>query len=376
MTLHSLIQTPLHEEHVQRGGRLVEYAGHRLPLRFEGVVREHEAVRTAVGLFDVSHMGRLRVAGSGALDVVNQFITNDLARIVDGQALYSCACAEDGGIVDDLIVYRTRPGEVMVVCNAANRSEVATRLAGLMSGDAEFADVTSETCLLAVQGPRAFELLARVGAPSSFRSELGKFRVAEVELLTRPCTVARTGYTGEDGVEVFCSAEHAPELWRQLLSRGQELGARPVGLAARDTLRLEACLPLYGNEIDRETNPFEARLGWTVRLDKPRFVGKEALARLQAQPLERKLVGFQMVGRGVARHGYALVDAAGSELGRCTSGAPSPTLGQSVGLGYVPPDHAGVGRSLIVDCRGRRVEARLVRTPFYRRPSETGVAVH
>jgi aminomethyltransferase len=218
-----------------------------------------------------------------------------------------------------------------------------------------------------VQGPRALELLAKLGSSIDVARELPSFHVRPTRIAGIDCLLARTGYTGEDGVELVCPAERAVELWRRLIEQGRALGVEPVGLGARDTLRLEARLALYGNEIDETTNPFEAGLGWVVKLGKSDFIGKAALERIHRAPLARKLVGFEMVGRGIARHGYPLLDAAGAVIGVCTSGSPSPTLSQSIGLGYVPPALGELGTPLGVDCRGRAIDARVVKTPFYKR---------
>lgn len=362
-------RTPLYPEHEARGARFVPYAGWRMPVQYRGVSEEHHAVRRAVGLFDVSHMGRLELEGQDALHVIDGAITNDLTRLSVGQALYTCCCDESGGIMDDLIVYRTGRSKVLVVCNASNLDKISAHLGGLASGRCEYEDISARTCLIAVQGPRALELLGASGVELSVSSDLPSFHIKETSVLGIPCWMARTGYTGEDGVEIVCDAAQALGLWRGLLERGAALGVEPIGLAARDTLRLEARLALYGNEIDASTNPFEAGLGWTVKLDAEPFIGKEALARAKERGLERQLVGFEMVGRGIARHGYPIVDASGARLGHCTSGAPSPTLGTSIGLGYVPLTHAAPGTELTIDCRGRAVPARVVKTPFYRRPT-------
>jgi aminomethyltransferase len=233
---------------------------------------------------------------------------------------------------------------------------------------AEVRDVSDETALLALQGPRALQILAAAGSSIDVAQALPSFRLSRARVAGVDCTLARTGYTGEDGVEVFCAWGDAVRVWRALAAAGSAAGLEPAGLGARDTLRLEVRLSLYGNEIDESTNPFEAGLGWTVKLDGDDFIGRAALRALKAQPLSRKLCGFEMVGKGIARHGYALLDEAGASIGVCTSGGPSPTLGVSIGLGYVPPERAAVGASLWVDCRGKRIEARVVRTPFYRRP--------
>lgn len=365
----SLEKTPLFAEHEALGARFVPYAGWRMPVQYRGVSEEHHAVRRAVGLFDVSHMGRLVFEGPRAVELVDSAVTNDFSRVEPGRALYTCCCNERGGILDDLIVYRLAAERVLVVCNAANREKIAGHLSALARGRASFDDRSGRTCLVAVQGPRALELLTSLGCDLSLPEGLPPFHIREARLMGLGVSLARTGYTGEDGVEIIVDNAGAPSLWRALLERGQALGAQPVGLAARDTLRLEARLSLYGNELDEATNPFEAGLGWTVKLDAGEFIGKAALVRIKQEGPARQLVGFEMVGRGIARHGYAITSPSGGALGVCTSGAPSPTLGKNIGLGYVPPSHAAVGTELAIDCRGRAVAARVVKTPFYRRPS-------
>jgi len=367
----TLAVTPLIGEHEALGARFVPYAGWRMPVQYRGVSEEHHAVRRAVGLFDVSHMGRLVFSGPRALEVVSGAITNDLSRLQPGQALYTCCCNERGGILDDLIVYRLQAGggpeRVLVVCNAANRSKIVAHLSALAAGRADFEDQSADTSLIAVQGPRALELLGSLGAELALPAALPPFHVRETRVAGLACTLARTGYTGEDGVEIVIANAAAASLWRGLLERGQALGVEPIGLAARDTLRLEARLSLYGNELDETTNPFEAGLGWTVKLGSHDFIGKAALVELERRPRERVIVGFEMVGRGIARHGYPILDAQGKAIGVCTSGAPSPTLSKSIGLAYVPPAYAALGSEFSVDCRGRAIAARVVKTPFYRR---------
>jgi aminomethyltransferase len=340
-----------------------------MPLQYDGIVAEHHAVRSQAGLFDVSHMGRLRFRGERALECVNRLITNDLERAVDGQALYTCACNEAGMILDDLIVYRSSATDVRVVCNASNRDKIVEHFTREVGTLCQFWDETEATALVALQGPRAFDVLGKA-APElgDLSSTLGSFRFATFDIAGITCSVARTGYTGEDGVELFSSADAAVALWKALIDAGVDFGLRPVGLGARDTLRLEARLALYGNDIDEATHPLEAGLGWTVKLDKPAFIGKDALSAIKAKGLSRRLVGFEMLGRGIARHGYPLLDARHASIGTTTSGAPSPTLGKNIGLGYVPLEHTAVGSELRVDCRGKHIEARVVATPFYKRP--------
>ncbi|HKO92675.1 MAG TPA: glycine cleavage system aminomethyltransferase GcvT [Polyangiaceae bacterium] len=365
-------RTALYAEHEALGARFVPYAGWRMPVQYRGVTEEHQAVRSAVGLFDVSHMGRLELEGPEAIAVVDGAITNDLRRLSPGQALYTCCCAEDGGIQDDLIVYVLDRARVLVVCNASNRTKIASHLAGLAQGRCQFRDASDQSSLIAVQGPRALELISALGSSLRLPEDVPPFHLRETALLGQPCSIARTGYTGEDGVEIVYPVGHAVALWRALLEAGREWGVQAVGLAARDTLRLEARLALYGNEIDATTNPLEAGLGWTVKFDGREFIGKAALQRAKAEGLPRRLVGFEMTGRGIARHGYPLSSLDGKAFGVCTSGAPSPTLGVNIGLGYVPVSHAELGTELLVDCRGRAVTARVVKTPFYRRSPSPG----
>jgi aminomethyltransferase len=362
-----LLRTPLYAEHVSLGARIVPFAGWEMPVQYKGVTDEHRAVRTAAGIFDVSHMGELVLRGEHAGAVVDYLITNDASRLVDGQALYTCACNEQGTILDDLIVYRVDAESWLIVCNASNREKMAAHFARYAKDHCDFEDASDRTALVALQGPRAFDVLALAGGDGPALVQLGSFRFRDAIVANVRCTVARTGYTGEDGVEIFCAPDDAPQLFRTLVTLGRPLGLEPAGLAARDTLRLEARLSLYGNDIDETTSPLEAGLGWVVKLAKPLFIGKEALEGVKAAGLARKLVGFEMVGRGIARHGYPLCDAEGRPVGVCTSGSPAPTVGKNIGLGYVPTAMAEVGTRLMVDCRGKLIEAVVAKTPFYKR---------
>jgi aminomethyltransferase len=347
---------------------MVPFTGWDMPIQYSGIVDEHQAVRTAAGLFDVSHMGELGLRGEFSGHVVDYLVTNDVKKLADGQAMYTCACNDQGTILDDLIVYRRAPDDWLVVCNASNREKMSSHFARAAAGHCEFADRSDATGLIALQGPRAFDVLAAIasggGAPLA---DLPRFHFRDATVAGLPVTVARTGYTGEDGVEIFCAWDDAPALWRALLGAGAPAGVKPIGLGARDTLRLEARLSLYGNDIDETTHPFEAGLGWAVKLGKGDFIGRAALERAQAAPPGRKLVGFEMVGRGIARHGYPLRGVDGAEIGRCTSGSPGPTVGKNIGLGYLPGGMSAVGTPFSVDCRGKNIEAVVVPTPFYKR---------
>jgi aminomethyltransferase len=367
MTEPALRRTPLYDSHVALGGRMVPFAGWMMPVQYTGIVDEHQAVRTAAGLFDVSHMGELEMRGEYALQVVNYLVTNDVAKLADGQALYTCCCNAKGVILDDLIIYRAAYDRLLIVCNASNRDKISKLFATAAEHHCEFHDRSDETALIALQGPRAFEVLDKAGDDAAKLKELGSFRFRDAVVAGVRCTAARTGYTGEDGVEIFCAWNDAPALWKALLDLGGAIGVKPAGLGARDTLRLEARLSLYGNDIDETTNPIEAGLSWVVKMGKGDFVGRGAIEEIMKKPLPRRLVGFEVTGRGIARHGYPLRDVDGREVGVCTSGSPGPTVGKNIGLGYLPASMAEVGARFLVDCRGKNVEAVVAKTPFYRR---------
>ncbi|HKE20101.1 MAG TPA: glycine cleavage system aminomethyltransferase GcvT [Kofleriaceae bacterium] len=367
-TTAALRRTPLHRLHVASGAKMVEFGGWEMPLQYQGIVAEHRAVRSAVGLFDVSHMGEVALRGPAAGDAVQRLITNDAAKLEDGSALYTVMCLPDGGIVDDCIVYRRAADDYMIIVNASN---AAKDLAWVRqhAGAAAVTDESDETALIAVQGPAAVALCARL-AEAADLAGVGRFHFARCRIAGVPCLAARTGYTGEDGFELACPADRAADLWSALLAEGAADGVQPIGLGARDTLRLEARLCLYGNDIDETTTPLEAGLGWVVKLDAGDFVGRDALARQKVAGVKRSLVGFRIDGRGIARHGYAIVDRAlegDPVIGQVTSGTTGITVGGAIGMGYVPVSHAAAGRELTVDCRGKDVTAHIVKGPFYQR---------
>jgi aminomethyltransferase len=362
-----LKETPLHAAHLALGARMVPYAGFEMPVQYSSIIEEHRTVRGAVGLFDLSHMGELHLSGPEALAFARYAVVSDPGLLEPGQAQYSMLCAADGGIIDDLIVYRVEDG-YLVVCNAANHDAVAAQLESLRAhGDFEVTveDRSDETALIAPQGPRSPELLARLTELDL--ASLGNYRSRPSRVGGIDCLVARTGYTGEDGFELFCSARRATRLWDALLEAGADLGLRPCGLGSRDTLRLEAGMPLYGNELDRTVNPYEANLGRVVKMEKGEFVGRSALAAVQQIGPRRKLVGLVMRDDAIARHGYP-VRVAGSEVGTVTSGTLSPTLGQRIAMAYLPAADAVVGGEVEVVVRDRPHPAEQVKLPFYRRP--------
>jgi aminomethyltransferase len=336
-----------------------------MPVQYEGIKKEHEAVRQRAGLFDVSHMGEILVEGPNAVAAVDRLVTNDVAKLDVGRALYTVCCNESGLILDDLIVYRLEAEKILVVCNASNRDKIVAHFAKNLSLETPWNDVSDAWALLALQGPSARAIMNDLGAPEALLG-LGSFDVARATVAGVDLWAARTGYTGEDGFELFCANEDAVTLWRAILAAGQPHGLQPVGLGARDTLRLEARLMLYGNDIDEHTHPFEAGLGWVVKLDAGDFIGREALRAIKAAGFDRKLVGFEMTERGIARHGYPIL-AGGERVGEVTSGSPGPTVGRNIGLGYVPKALSKVGTALGIEIRGKQVGAVVVTTPFYKR---------
>lgn len=338
-----------------------------MPVQYEGIVKEHRAVRERVGLFDVSHMGELELTGPGAVELTDSLVTNAVSALPVGKALYTVCLNENATILDDLIIYRRGEEKILIVCNASNHAKIRDHVQAAAKDRCTFVDRSAETSLLALQGPLAEATLR--GAGGSDLANLEFFHIGEGNVAGVPCVVARTGYTGEDGFELFCANADAPALWQGLLDAGSEHGIAPTGLGARDTLRLEAKLALYGNDIDETTHPYEAGLGWVVKPDHGDFVGREKLLALKEAGLTRKLVGFEMVGRGIGRHGYPIValDTPNEVIGTVTSGSPSPTLGKNIGLGYVPLASAKRGTRFGIQIRGKVIEAVVVKTPFYKR---------
>ena len=364
-------RTPLHDIHVALGGRMVPFAGYEMPIQYRSIIEEHNAVRSAVGLFDLSHMGELLVRGPEALAFTRYAVVSDPARLEPGQAQYSMLCAEDGGIIDDLILYRTDEG-YLFVCNAANHDAVVDQLAGLQQRgdfDAEVEDRSERTALIAPQGPHAAALLS--GLTDLDLTGLAYYHALTGKVAGTDCLVARTGYTGEDGFELFCDARRAKALWETLTEAGEPYGLRACGLGSRDTLRLEAGMPLYGNELDRRTNPYEANLGRVVKLDKGEFMGRAALGAIQQAGPQRKLVGLVMRDNAVARQGYPVL-VEGKAVGTVTSGTASPTLHERIAMAYVPASAAAVGNGVEVVVRERPYAAEQVKLPFYRRPRPDG----
>lgn len=361
-------RTPLYAIHRTLGARMTEFGGFAMPVQYAGILAEHRAVRAAAGLFDLSHMGEFEVRGPGAVAMLERALSNSAARLVDGQAQYTIMCADDGGTIDDLIVYRRAPDHYMLCVNAANIAVDWAQLAGLRPPDAALEDVSGGTGLIAIQGPHAAAILAPLTRLEL--SRLGRFRTAEGEVAGVTGLVARTGYTGEDGFELFVKADHACRLYEAILAAGAPAGLAPCGLGARDTLRMEAGLPLYGHELDRQTSPLEAGLGTFVRFGHG-FVGEAALAAQRARGLRKKLIGLRTDdGKSIARQGYALLRGE-TRVGVVTSGTFAPTFARPLAMAYVDTaggiDAAGPDVRLTVAIRAHRVDVTVLPLPFYRR---------
>jgi glycine cleavage system T protein (aminomethyltransferase) len=363
-------ETPLASRHDALGARMIEFAGWRMPVQYTSILEEHRAVRERVGLFDLSHMGELVVEGPGAGDGLAGAVVTDPPSLEVGRAHYSMLCAPDGGVLDDLIIYRLADDRFMVVANAANAQVVSDALAERLDGSrAVLDDQSLATGLVAVQGPRSIDVVRPLTDVDL--SALKYYAIAEGHVAGIPAHVARTGYTGEDGFEVFVDTGRTGELWDALLDGVRAAGGLPVGLGARDTLRLEAGMPLYGNELDPTTTPYDAGLGRIVKLGKPGdFVGRAALESVAEHGPKRRLVGLVVEGRGIARHGYPVMTAE-ARTGVVTSGAPSPTLGVPIAMAYVAPADGEPDTMLEIEIRDARVPARVVPLPFYRRSERT-----
>ena len=359
-----LKRTPLYDAHVKAGARMVPFGGWEMPVQYTGIIDEHRTVRRAVGLFDVSHMGEFEIEGPDALAVLQYLTTNDVGALEEGQVQYSVLCYPNGTIVDDLTVYRLGPDRFMLTVNAGNIDKDWTWVnqSTERGTKARWRNVSAETGLIAVQGPKAEALVGRVATRDV--TKIGYYRFARGTVADVPALVSRTGYTGEDGFELYVAAADSARLWAALLEAGRADGAAPIGLGARDTLRLEMKYALYGNDIDETTNALEAGLGWVVKPAKGDFIGRDALEKIRAEGVRRKLVGLEMVDKAVARHGYA-VHKDGRQVGVVTSGSYGPSVNRYIAMAYVETALATVGTALDVEIRGQAKAARIVRTPFY-----------
>jgi aminomethyltransferase len=368
-TAPELKRTPLNSAHRQMGGRMVDFGGWDMPVQYPaGTIEEHLRTRTHAGLFDVSHMGEIDVRGPDAIAFVNRLTSNDVRKLIDGQAQYTALTTPEGTIIDDLLVYRLAADHLLLVVNAGTTDKDWEWIKSHHSGESvELNNVSSDYCQIALQGPDAESILQTLTGVPLAEIKYYHFTPGSVDGVQG--IVSRTGYTGEDGFEVYAPADRAEQLWNKILDAGKTgtpTGVLPCGLAARNTLRLEAGMALYGNDIDETTTLLEANLGWICKLDKGDFIGRDSLARQKAEGVQRKLVGFEVTERGIARdHQDVLIDD--ECVGQVTSGSPAPFLKKNIGLTYVPVAHANVGQQIQIDVRGKLVGAQLVKTPFYKR---------
>jgi aminomethyltransferase len=361
-------KTPLYDAHVRAGGRIVPFAGFLMPVSFEGIVAEHAKVRTAVGLFDVSHMGEISITGPGAVAFADRVVTNSVAKLAAGQICYTVACNERGTVLDDLLVYKFSDDRVLLVVNAVNVDKIFRHVKSLEAPGLEIRDLTPAVGQIAVQGPRSRELLMRAEFCKSAREAIAGmkyYRFISYTLRGEEIILSRTGYTGEHGYEIYLPAGSTTGVWEELLAIGKDLGVGPIGLGARDTLRFEPCLCLYGHELDEETSPLEAGLSWLVKLSKENFLGRGALLAEKERGPARKLIGVELAGRQIARQGFSVLQN-GTKIGAVTSGTFAPTLGRSLALALVSSAAKTELGGFAIDVRGKAAEAAATPIPFYR----------
>ncbi|OCX51278.1 glycine cleavage system protein T [Mucilaginibacter sp. PPCGB 2223] len=356
--------TALTNVHIASGAKMVPFAGYNMPVQYAGINAEHETVRKAVGVFDVSHMGEFILKGNNALDLIQRVTSNDASKLYDGKVQYSCLPNEDGGIVDDLLVYRIDEKTYMLVVNASNIEKDWNWISKYNTNGVDMKDISDRTSLLAVQGPKAAEALQSLtdidlGSMEYYTFNKGKFAGVDNVI------VSATGYTGAGGFEIYVDNKDAEHVWNAVFKAGEPFGIKPIGLGARDTLRLEMGFCLYGNDIDDTTSPLEAGLGWVTKFNKE-FTNSEALQQQKAAGIKRKLVGFEMIDRGIPRHDYEITDAGGNLIGRVTSGTQSPSLQKGIGMGYVDTAFAKEGTEIFVKIRDNQVKAVVVKPPFYK----------
>ncbi len=358
------MKTPLYDCHVQSEGKIVPFAGYLLPVQYKsGVIAEHMAVRNAAGLFDVSHMGEVIIKGKDAINNIQMLVTNDCSTMKDGQVRYSPMCNEEGGVIDDLLIYRINEEKYLIIVNASNRQKDVEWMRAHLSGDVELMDISDEMALIALQGPQSKTILSKLANVEELPTKYYTFK-ENVDVSGISSMISKTGYTGEEGYEICCKNEDAVKLWEQLLSVGSENSLNPCGLGARDTLRLEAGMPLYGHEMDDTISPIEAGLGFAVKLNKENFIGKKGIID-RGTPTKTR-VGLKITGRGIARENCP-VFYNGKEIGKTSSGTHSPYLGYPVAMALIDVETSSIGTSLEVDVRGRKISAEIVPLPFYKR---------
>jgi len=355
--------TPLYEKHLELKGKIIDFGGWNLPVEYSGIILEHEAVRSKAGLFDVSHMGEITVKGEDAEKYLQMIVTNDISVLADNQIAYTTMCYEDGGVVDDLLVYKYSSTDYLLVVNASNTEKDYEWLNNNALGNIKIKNVSLDYAQLALQGPEAQAILQKLVQENLDEIEFYHFK-SDVNVGGISALVSRTGYTGEDGFELYFASSEGPKMWDMLLEAGKENGIVPVGLGARDTLRFEAALPLYGHELDKDVTPLEAGLGFCVKLSKNNFIGRNTLSEQKASGLKRKLVGFEMLGRGIPRNRYE-VHSDGKKIGYVTTGSYSPTLKKNIGLALVDAEYAKEKTAIEIVIRNKNVKAEVVKKPFY-----------
>ncbi len=363
-TTTELKRTPLHDVHVELGAKMVPFAGFEMPVQYTGVTDEHLCVREKVGVFDVSHMGEFLVQGPEALDLLQRVTSNDVSKLVDGKVQYSCLPNEDGGIVDDLLVYRIKADEYLLVVNASNLEKDWNWINSHNKFDAKLTNLSDDYALLAVQGPKTSDALSVLTDLDLHGMEYYTFARGNFAGVPN-VIVSATGYTGAGGFELYIPNKDAVKVWNAVMKAGKEFGIQPAGLASRDTLRLEMGFALYGNDINDSTSPLEAGLGWITKFTKD-FINSEALKKQKEEGVTKKLVGFELLERGIPRHGYTIVDAEGNEIGEVTSGTMSPSTGKAIGMGYVTPANAAKETEIGIQIRNKVIKATVVRPPFYK----------
>ncbi|NIP42976.1 MAG: glycine cleavage system aminomethyltransferase GcvT [candidate division Zixibacteria bacterium] len=355
-------KTPYYDKHIEAGARIAEFAGYLMPIQYKSINSEHLKVRNSVGMFDLSHMGEFRVSGNNAIDFLQKMTVNDVSELAKNQVHYTCMCYPTGGIVDDLLIYN-RGDHYLMVVNAACLEKDFEWLKDHLEGAVKLENLSDQTGLLAIQGPNAEKVLSNMTDYNL--SELAFYWSDETEIAGEKVLFSRTGYTGEDGFEIYHRPEIADKLWEAALDAGKELEIEPIGLGARDSLRMEMKYMLYGNDIDSTTNPVEAGLSWIVKLDKGDFIGKDAIAEVKENKPDRKLICFELENKGIPRHGYNIYSE-GNDVGYVSSGTYSPVLEKGIGLGYVPRNRSKSGREIEIEIRGKRLPATIVKPPFYK----------
>jgi len=358
-------KTALYDIHKQLDAKIVEFAGYYMPIQYKGINEEHNRIRSTVGVFDVSHMGEFEFIGPKALDFLQYMTINDVKNLDICQAQYSALCYENGGIVDDLLIYRF-PDRYIMVVNAANIEKDFEWLQNHLINGVIMKNRSDENSLLAIQGRNAIDTLQKLTDVDL--SQVKTYWLTEGELAGVNMMIARTGYTGEDGFEIMFSPEHSEKIWQAILDAGEEFEVEPIGLGARNTLRMEVKYCLYGNDIDQNTNPLEAGLGWITKLDKGEFIGRHAIQKVKQEGIRRKLIGFELQGKAIPRQGYKIFDNHKKEIGFVTSGMFSPVLKKSIGLGYVTKENSKVDTDFNIEIRNQNFSAKVVKTPFYKRP--------